>query len=253
MTQPLSSSSYLALDWPLPSGVQACITTREGGISQGPFAGLNLGGHVGDAPDAVAHNRAYLGTQIQYPVQWQRQVHGTEVVTLPQTEPCDADAVYTATSGQVCAVLTADCLPVLLASRHGDEVAAVHCGWRGLAAGILPKVSAHFRAEGANITAFLGPAISQTYFEVGDDVLASFLAAQEGGRFGGRVEQCFVAGEAAGKYYANLYELARAELNALGVSDVRGGDYCTYADPRFFSYRRDQQTGRMASLIWINP
>ncbi len=253
MIATLPSSSFLPLDWPLPKGVRACITTRSGGVSRGPYEGFNLGDHVGDDSDLVSKNRDRLYRHLGQNITWFRQVHGTDVVVLPHAISDKADAVYTCAARQVCAVLTADCLPVLLASDSGDEVAAVHCGWRGLAAGILHNTLAHFRSSRDHVSAFLGPAISQAYFEVGDEVRKTFQDAQGDGRFGGGVEACFLPANVPGKWYADLYALARSDLVGIGVSRVFGGGLCTYDDPRFYSYRRAQQTGRMASLIWIEP
>jgi hypothetical protein len=233
-------------DWPLPPGVRAASTTRVGGVSAGAFHGFNLGDHVGDDPSAVAANRVELTQALALPAPpaWLAQVHG-RVIAGPDDSPgVRADARYAERPGVVCAVLTADCLPVLLCSDDGREVAAVHCGWRGLAAGIVGCAVARFDAAPGAISAWLGPAIGPAAFEVGAEVRDAFMTADSG------AGACFVAGN-SGRWLADLFGLARRALAAAGVQRVYGGGVCTVADPqRFYSYRRDGRTGRMASLIW---
>jgi len=245
----MDACSWIEPDWPAPPGICALATTRQGGCSQPPFSGLNLGDHVGDSPDAVLRNRALLKRSLDLPSEptWLTQVHGVEVLEAG-IEPKDgeADAVFSRTPGRVCAVLTADCLPLLLCSRTGDQVAAVHAGWRGLAAGIIEKTLDHFAAPGDEILVWLGPAIGPKCFEVGDEVRDSFL------QHAPEAEAAFKANRPS-HWLLDIYLLARQRLNACGVTSVWGGEHCTVTDnERFYSYRRDGRTGRMASLIWID-
>jgi YfiH family protein len=246
--------SLLSVDWPLPRGVHAAFTTRVGGVSSAPWDSFNLATHVGDAPDHVAANRARLKELLALPAEpaWLSQVHGTEVADLDSLThdqgAITADAAIARTAGRVCVVMVADCLPVLFASRDGRCVAAAHAGWRGLAAGVLERTIAQLGVPAAQITAWLGPAISREHFEVGEEVRTAFVAADP--RAAGAFTQNF-----RGRWQADLQQLARLRLSALGVSDVSGGQWCTFADPdRFYSHRRDSGTqgnsGRMAALIW---
>lgn len=233
-------------DWPLPPGVRAASTTRQGGVSVGAFGGFNLGDHVGDDPRAVAANRAALASALRLPAPpaWLSQVHGCAVAGPDDPPGSTADARYADRPGVVCAVLTADCLPLLLCSDDGREVAAVHCGWRGLAAGIVGMAVGRFAAAPTSLRAWLGPAIGALAFEVGDEVRERFVAADAGAGV------CFVPGR-AGRWLADLSALTRRALAAVGVQRVHGGEACTVGEPeRFFSYRRDGVTGRMASLVW---
>ncbi len=234
--------------WDAPAGVMAYSSTRRGGVSRPPYDSLNLGTHVGDEPDDVAENRRLLAGMAALPAQpcWLEQIHGTRVVTLDGLPVADtrADAVYTRLAGQVCAVMTADCLPVLFASRRGDEVAAAHAGWRGLCDGVLEQTVSCFSALPEEIVAWLGPAIGPTAFEVGAEVRAGFVHRDP------QAAQAFVP--RGDKYLADIYLLARQRLRALGVHSISGGEYCTVSQPQdFFSYRRERVTGRMASFIWI--
>lgn len=241
---------WFEVDWPAPAHVRAISTDRLGGHSGTPFGSLNLGSHVGDDADAVSRNRAALVLQAGLPGEpvWLEQVHGTHVLTLPLTGPQQpADASYTCDPGQVCTVMTADCLPVLFCDRQGREVAAAHAGWRGLVDGVLEATLNRFQAPRSEILAWLGPAIGPTAFEVGAEVRARFIAEDPA------ADAAFVA-QGEGKYLADLYTLARQRLNRAGITQLYGGDQCTYSEPdRFFSYRRDGQTGRQASLIWFTP
>ncbi|MDR1850176.1 MAG: peptidoglycan editing factor PgeF [Zoogloeaceae bacterium] len=235
--------------WPAPAHVKALQTTRKGGVSQPPYASFNLGLHTGDAPEAVLANRAQLIACLPNAPVWLEQVHGTDVLFLAEqtfSRPPTADAVICRVPGQVCVVMTADCLPVLFCDLAGSIVAAAHAGWRGLAAGVLEKTLQAMQTDPANILAWLGPAIGEAAFEVGDEVRSIFLAANP------EAAHAFFPLTVAGKYHADLYALARQRLNAAGVSHIFGGQYCTFSEPeRFFSYRRDGATGRMASLIWL--
>lgn len=237
-------------DWPAPRSVRAFATTRRGGISLGDYADLNLADHVGDDPLAVAHNRARLARRLSLPAapRWLRQVHGRRVAVLgPAPEPEEADAAVTQEAGVVCAVLTADCLPLLLCDRQGQRVAAVHAGWRGLLGGVIEATVAAMARAPSDLLAWLGPAIGAQAFEVGPEVRERFVAADA------RATAAFGPGK-GDRWLADIDELARQRLSRLGVVAVSGGGVCTYSDAeRFFSYRRDGRCGRMATLIWRVP
>lgn len=241
----MEAPSWIAPDWPAPPNVRAVTTTRLGGVSAPPFSSLNLAGHVGDDPAAVAENRARLARAADLPAEprWLNQVHGCRVVEAGEVAAgCEADAAATDRAGVVCAVLTADCLPVLLCNAAGTRVAAAHAGWRGLAGGVLEAAVAGF--GGGEVLAWLGPAIGPDAFEVGPEVRAAFVGADPA------AAAAFRPGR-DDRFLADLYALARRRLAAAGVSAVHGGGLCTYHEAnRFYSYRRDGQTGRMASLIW---
>ncbi|TKB48789.1 peptidoglycan editing factor PgeF [Ferrimonas sediminicola] len=238
---------WFSPDWSLPDGVVAASTDRLGGSSLSPYDGFNLGSHVGDAPEAVALNRQRLRQGLGLPNEpaWLEQVHGTRVVTLPCSESLpQADATYTREPDQVCVVMTADCLPVLLCHRDGTQVAAAHAGWRGLCDGVLEQAVSRFGGEPGELLAWIGPAISAEAFEVGPEVRAQFLARAPGS------DAAFTA--RGDKFLADLPQLACRRLQALGLTHITLSHLCTFADrQRFFSYRRDGRCGRMASLIWI--
>lgn len=237
------TDTLLRPDWSLPDGVMAVITTRQGGVSPVPYQHNNLALHVGDDAAAVASNRRRLWQQLPgvTAVQWLNQVHGTTVFrACGATVTPQADAVVSRTAGLACAVLTADCLPVLFCDDRGTQVAAAHAGWRGLAGGVLLNTLAEF-ASPEQVRVFLGPAIGPAAFEVGPDVRRAF---------GWASEQCFRPGQ-GDRLLADLYQLAREQLLRAGVNSISGGDFCTATDTeRFYSYRREGVTGRMASLIW---
>ncbi len=239
-------------DWPVPPPprLRAVVTTRVGGFSQGPYASFNLAQHVGDDPEAVARNRARLYARLALPREplWLDQVHGTEVVDAADAAPgTKADGAYTDRPGVVLAVLTADCLPVFLCDRAGRRLALLHAGWRGLAAGVVEAGVRALGLSGAELIAWLGPAIGPRAFQVGEEVRQAFLARDAGAR------EAF-APDGEGRWRADLYALARRRLAAVGVRAVYGGKYCTFHEPeRFYSYRRDGQCGRMASLAWLEP
>jgi polyphenol oxidase len=244
----LESTLLLIPDWPAPDNVRAVCSTRKGGCSDGVYASMNLGEHVADAAEHVAQNRLRFQQLAKMPASpvWLQQVHGTQVLRLqrntPDNEP--ADAAVTTVQGAVCSVMTADCLPLLLCDSAGSQVAAVHAGWRGLCNGIIEHTLAHF-VRPAEVLAYLGPAISQSAFEVGAEVRTAFI------RHSAAAAHAFEAG-ADGKWQADLYLLARQRLMQCGVRQIYGGNYCTYQQSElFFSYRRDGQTGRMASAIWL--
>ncbi|MCK9506353.1 MAG: peptidoglycan editing factor PgeF [Porticoccaceae bacterium] len=250
--------SIIVPQWPAPPQVKAAITTRMGGHSVGCWQSFNLASHVGDDPAHVESNRDRLNTLLELKTSplWLNQIHGNSMVCAYDHRGLSvptADGSYSCEPGIPCAVLTADCLPVLLCDEAGTVVAAAHAGWRGLANGILRNAVASMGVPAAELMAYLGPAISQTAFEVGQEVQQAFI---DGARDGGHrhsIGGCFREAGVAGKFFADLYGLARAELNALGVSAVYGGHRCTYGEPGFFySFRRDGVTGRMASLIWLD-
>jgi YfiH family protein len=239
----------IAPDWPAPPAVRALATGRAGGTSRGIYASLNLGDHVGDEPARVAANRERLRRLAGLPAEprWLRQVHGNAVAAAEAAAP-EADAMVTREPRVVCAVLTADCLPVLLCDEAGRHVAAAHAGWRGLQAGILEATVARLRAAGAGeLIAWLGPAISARAYEVGAELREAFLGTDPGAGEG-------FAPNARGRWQMDLPGIARRRLLALGVAAVYGGTLCTHGDAaRFFSHRRDGTTGRQATLIWLEP
>ena len=235
--------------WDAPPRVRALTTTRAGGVSTGPYTGFNLAQHVGDDPAAVTANRELL-RQAPYHLPadplWLRQVHGTQVLAAENYRAgVEADACVSRTPGLVCAVMTADCLPLLLCAADASVVAAVHAGWRGLAAGVIEASVSAMAVAPARLHAWLGPAIGPAAFEVGADVLSAFRSHDTA------AIQAFVP-RGRDKWRCDLYLLARQRLARLGVRRVTGGEWCTYNDAkRFYSYRRDGVTGRMASCIWL--
>ncbi len=235
---------WIVPDWPVSSRVCALVTTRHGGVSAAPFDTLNLGLRSGDDPAAVRANRRRLNAVAGCTPVFLRQQHGSTVVDIDRAdgEP-EADAAVARTSGRAAAVLAADCLPVLLADRDGTVVGAAHAGWRGLAAGVVEATVAKMGVAPDRLVAWLGPAIGPGAFEVGDEVRAAFCAADAD------AATCFAQGR-PGKWFADLYALARRRLAARGVREVYGGGACTVTGHRFFSYRRDRTTGRMAALVW---
>lgn len=240
----------LTVDWHAPKNVHATCSLRSGGVSQAPYAALNLGEHVGDAAEHVVSNRRIFTELAGAPQEprWLEQVHGTAVVNL---DTCSlarprADAAISRTAGTVCAVQVADCLPVLFATRDGTAVAAAHAGWRGLLHGVLEQTVAALAAAPENILAWLGPAISAKHFEVGDEVRELFLSHNR------TAEVCFTR-NTRNRWQCDLSQLARQRLTACGITQISGGQWCTYSDAmRFYSYRRDGQTGRMAAAVWLS-
>jgi YfiH family protein len=240
--------SLILPDWPAPARVKSLMTTRAGGVSHAPWASLNLGDHVGDDPAHVVANRARLHRHLPAEPGWLKQVHSARVVELGREPNPEADASFTRTPGQVCAVLTADCLPVLFCDRAGSVVAAAHAGWRGLAGGVLEATIAAMNVPPGDILAWMGAAIGPQAFEVGDDVRLAFVAQHP------EADIAFVPHPASvpGKWLADIYQLARIRLSRAGVKAVYGGGRCTFNEAAtFYSYRRDGVTGRMASLIWL--
>ena len=252
---------YLPPDWPAPKNVRSAISLRTGGVSEAPFNSNNLALHVEDNPAHVLANRQTLVTALNLPCDplWLEQVHGTDIVYasnvqgVPKAQGIpSADGSYTDTANTVCAVLTADCLPVLFCNNSGTQVAAAHAGWRGLCNGILRDTVQTFAPYDDQVMAYLGPAIGPQTFEVGAEVLEAFLAKAQNTEHQKAIKAAFVPSSTAGKHLADLYALARAELAACGVTAVYGGEHCTFSQPeQFYSYRRDRKTGRNASLIWL--
>lgn len=247
--------SFIVPEWPAPPNVRAIVTTRVGGVSVAPFDSFNLAFHVNDNAVAVVENRRKLLVALNEiapcgPPQWLQQVHGTDVVDAfsepklrAQTVP-EADAVTTTHRGLPCVVMTADCLPVFFSDRNGNRVAVAHAGWRGLCNGILENTLARF-TNPAEVMCWLGPAIGANAFEVGAEVRDAFMKVDKS------AASAFVA-KANGKYHADIYELARQRLVKAGIGMISGGEMCTVSDSeRFYSYRREQTTGRMASIIWL--
>jgi hypothetical protein len=233
-------------DWPAPAGVHACVTTRLGGDSAPPFGPFNVASHVGDDPQAVAANRARLRALLPAEPVWLEQVHGSAVAEADRVTCATADASVARRPGRVCAVLTADCLPVLFCDRQGTVVAAAHAGWRGLAGGVLANAVACMDCPPEDILAWLGPAIGPAAFEVGPEVRAAFVARLSG------AQDAFRPGQ-GDRLFADIHALARLELAQAGVHAVFGGGLCTVGQPGLFhSYRRDGVTGRMASLVWLD-
>lgn len=239
-------ADLLVPDWPAPARVHAWQTLRTGGCSLAPWGSFNLGDHVGDDPAHVLANRASLRTYLPSEPLWLKQVHGIAAIEagdLPKS--LEADAAFTRRANIVCAVMTADCLPVLFCDRAGTVVAAAHAGWRGLVAGVLEATIKDMAAPAGELLAWLGPAIGPQCFEVGDEVRAAFVAADP------EAGDAFLP-SGPGKWLADIYALARRRLQRSGIKDIYGGGSCTVSEPeRYFSYRRDGMTGRMATLIWL--
>ncbi|MDT3311418.1 peptidoglycan editing factor PgeF [Pseudomonas sp. rhizo66] len=237
--------NWLTPDWPAPACVKACVTTREGGVSEAPFDSLNLGDHVDDRPEAVAENRRRLTEHFSIQPAWLQQVHGIAVAHADPGIVATADASWTATPGIACTAMTADCLPALFCDRAGTRVAAAHAGWRGLAAGVLEATLDSLDVPAAEVLVWLGPAIGPKAFEVGPEVREVFVNQLP------EAAKAFAPSDNAGKFMADIYLLARLRLAERGVTAVYGGGFCTVTDPRFFSYRRASRTGRFASLVWL--
>jgi len=239
---------WIVPDWPLVSGVRSFCTTRIGGNSQGPWRSMNLGLKCGDEPEQVNRNRVILRQELPADPIWLRQVHGTSVHRASSTREAgcpEADAVVARHLLQVCAILTADCLPVVFCNRQGTEVAAAHAGWRGLCAGVLEETVRTMFSPAVDLQAWLGPAIGPQAYEVGEDVRTAFLQHDASAETAFRKQ-----GEL---WLLDLYAVARQRLEQVGVRNISGGNFCTFSDPeRFFSYRRDGVTGRMATLIWLD-
>lgn len=244
---------WLTPDWadatPAMARIRAFVTTRAGQLSAHPYDGFNTANHVGDDPGHVAANRQSLAEHFgwQREPQWLRQVHGIDVVDARDDGiEREGDAVFTRSPGQVCTLHTADCLPAFFTTANADAVALTHAGWRGLAAGVLEATAEKLGSEPAEIRVWLGPAIGQDAFEVGDDVRDAFVGDLP------VAAACFRLNSNE-RWQCDLYGLARLRLQRIGITAVTGGNFCTFHDNRFFSYRRQAVTGRLLSLIWLEP
>jgi YfiH family protein len=253
-----SNSSFLKLEWPAPKSIGAAISLRNGGVSELPYKSNNMGLNVGDDPIRVNENRDALESCLNLensPI-WLDQVHGTDIIYAPDAKiNQQSDGSFSDIKGLVCIVMTADCLPILICNKAGTEVAAVHAGWRGLCNGVVRNALDYFSGFNSDLLAYLGPAIGASAYEVGPEVLAQFRSMAQSDDHSQQITAAFtssVGDSQSDRLQANLYSLAIAELNACDVSDIYGGDCCTFSEPeRFYSYRRDGITGRHASLIWI--
>jgi len=247
----MTTLEFIQPQWPAPANVKALQTTRVGGVSKGAYASLNLGAHVQDNPIAVAANRQLLSAYLPSEPVWVNQVHGVDVIDASASGCLEnADGAYSRKPNVVCVTMTADCLPVLLCDQAGTVVAAAHAGWRGLCDGVIEATVAKMQVPVNEVLAWLGPAIGPKAFEVGDEVRSQFIAKDA------QAEHAFVV--YGDKWLCNMYLIAQQRLQRLGVTQIYGAgineDFCTYTDEaRFFSYRRDNVTGRMASIIWLEP
>lgn len=244
----MDSRSWISAQWPAPAHVHAGTTTRFGGVSVAPYDSLNFALHVGDDSESVATNRQQLKEYLKLPNEphWLTQIHGCDVST-DDVMTHEADACMTQIAGRVCVVMTADCLPVLITDRQGSCVAAVHAGWRGLEQKTIVQTIEKMPVKSQDLLVWLGPAIGANAFEVGEEVRDQFLKQDQS------YAEAFAAGKREGKWLLDIYRLARHQLAALNVRGIYGGDRCTYQDvQRFYSFRRNKVTGRMASLIWIS-
>jgi len=242
-------------DWAVSPSIVAFSTTRQGGVSEPPFASFNLATHVGDDPNRVASNRALLKELLpqQVECQWLEQVHGNDVALVNKAGPTfTADALHTTRPNLVCCVQTADCLPLFVAAVDGAEVAVIHAGWKGLASGVIENTISRMSTSVSSLAVCLGPAIGPCHFEVGEEVRDRFLSVAGSSSPVSAMENCFVSSKNRGRFMTDLYAIARLKLSALGIDKVSGGDYCTHCDDdKFFSYRRDGVTGRMLNAIYI--
>ncbi len=247
----LNNCNWITPNWPAPNSVKALTTLRDKGYSQGAYRSFNLGEKSGEDLEVVLLNRKLLRETANLPAEpyWLKQVHGIDVVevpsVIPSVEEVAADASVAFQPNQLCVVTTADCLPVLLCDKAGTRVSAIHAGWRGLAAGVIEAAIQKLKCDPESLLAWLGPAIGPEAFEVKEDVLAAFEDL--------KLESAFKP-TGKGSWYADLYQLARERLKRQGIHQVFGGGFCTFQDEaRFYSYRRSKVTGRMATLIWLDP
>ena len=244
-------------NWPAADRVHAFVTQRTGGFSTGKFASLNLAHHVNDDFSAVERNRDLLKSSVSADLtfQWMHQIHSdiVNVVSVPSS-PIKGDSLVCREPGIACCVLTADCLPVFLTNLKGTEIAIIHAGWRGICGGILSKTVNKMCSEPNDLMAWLGPAIGPCHYEVGDDLKIAFKRSIRSKKLWSRIEKCFEVSSTEGKFFLNLYKAVTTILNHLGVSNIYVDDYCTFRDSKkYFSYRRDGETGRMVSIIFIDP
>jgi polyphenol oxidase len=243
-----AGEAWIVPEWTVPASVRAFVTTRAGGVSEGEYASLNLGLRSGDAAQNVERNRRIVREHLPQTPRWLAQVHGAAVAMaddLAEDANAMADAAVARNPGRVCAVLTADCMPLFLADRWGTHVAVAHAGWRGMAAGVIENTVAAMGSPAASLVAWMGPAIGPDAFEVGPEVRDAFLAGDPESGAAFRPHK-------PGKFMADLYALARARLARAGVREVHGGGFCTFHDAeRFFSYRREKKSGRMGAFIWM--
>jgi YfiH family protein len=242
----LLPADWIIPDWPAPPSVKAFVTTRNGGVSNGPYASLNLGARVGDNPEAVGRNRERVRASLPSDPKWLQQVHGTAVMDAAVAGlDATADGAFTREASIVCAVQIADCLPVLLCQENGKAVAVAHAGWRGLAAGVIERTTEAMAGSASELMCWLGPAIGPEAFEVGEDVFLAFTGQDT------EAAKAFTP-RGHGKWMADLFSLARMRLRRAGVERVYGGGMSTFSDAkRFFSHRRDRVTGRQAAFIWL--
>jgi YfiH family protein len=251
----MSELNFIIPDWKVPKAIKAFVTTRVGGVSESQFESLNLAQHVGDAATAVISNRKKLALAENSVTQWQwlKQVHGTGVAEADLVSgEIEADAWVCAQPNIACCVLTADCLPVFIAEKEGIEIGIVHAGWRGLSEGVIEATVVKMAAQPKNLIAWFGPAIGACHFEVGADVKAAFLNKVSDSTNRNLVEKCFLQTDTKNKYMADIYSLAKIRLNNLGIVEVSGGQHCTFCDVNsFYSHRRDGNSGRMASVIYM--
>jgi purine-nucleoside/S-methyl-5'-thioadenosine phosphorylase / adenosine deaminase len=242
-------ADWIVPDWPVPRGVRAFVTTRAGGVSEGEYASMNLGTRSGDDVERVARNRLIVRSHLPSMPRWLAQVHGTDVADLDRLgddDVANADAAVVGVPGRVAAVLTADCMPLLLCDASGRRVGVAHAGWRGMAAGVIENAALALGCAPGKVIAWMGPTIGPNAFEVGPEVRAAFLRADPG------AGAAFVA-HTPGKFMADLYALARRRLESAGVREIHGGGFCTLREAaRFFSYRRVRNSGRMGAFIWMD-
>ncbi|MEX2131734.1 MAG: peptidoglycan editing factor PgeF [Pseudohongiellaceae bacterium] len=250
------ANGLLSPKWHVPANIVARVTTRQGGVSVGNYTSFNLGAYVGDDRNHVIENRQRLAQLIDSGIklQWLNQVHGNRVIDAGKQSVFEsADAAYCRQPGIACCITTADCLPVFIASRNGDEVGLIHAGWRGLADGVVENCLNAMKTAPDQCEVWLGPAIGPCHFEVGSEVRDRFLESADSGQCQA-ISRCFIAAGTAGRYMADLYELTRIRLSAMGVASVSGGGLCTYCDEKnFYSFRVQPVTGRMLSLIYLKP
>ena len=253
----MTTISKVLPDWPAPDHIHAFVTERSGGYSVGSFAGLNLADHVNDSESAVARNRSLVRSALpnNLSYQWLDQVHSNIVNTVDvPSSPMRGDSLICRSPGIICCVLTADCLPIFLTNKKGTEIAILHAGWRGICDGVINNTIDDMHSRPSDILAWLGPAIGPCHYEVGVDLKKVFKETIESKELWLEIERCFGQGGKKDKLYLNLYRAAEVILGYSGVNEVYGGNHCTFCEEeKYYSYRRDQETGRMLSAIFIKP